>query len=237
MAQNGGIRGKVLPALVLVLLAVSLYLVFYYAPTEAKQGVVQKIFYVHVPLAWNAFLGFFLVFIFSFRYLTTRKRKFDMRAYAAAEVGVLFNTLVLITGPIWAKPIWGIWWTWDARLTLTLVLWLIYVGYLMLRHYVDNPEKRATLSAVVGIIGFIDVPLVYFAIRWWRTQHPKPVIAGGKGSGLDPRMALTFWVCVATFTLLYTWLYRRRAEIEELEEELDDDGTDIATGTTVGGAL
>ncbi len=223
MSANSNLRGKLLPSLVLVALAVSLALIFGYAPTEAKQGIVQKIFYVHVPLAWNAFLGFLLVFIFSFRYLMTRDRKYDIRAYAAAEVGTLFNTLVLITGPIWARPIWGIWWTWDARLTLTLVLWLIYVSYLMLRHYVENPEKRATLSAVVGIIGFIDVPLVYFAIRWWRTQHPQPVIAGGEGSGLDPRMALTFWVCVATFTLLYTWLYRRRVAVEELEDRVEDE--------------
>jgi len=142
-----------------------------------------------------------------------------MRALAAAEVGVLFTTLVLITGPIWAKPIWGIWWTWDARLTLTLVLWLIYVGYLMLRHYVENPARRSTLAAVVGIIGFIDVPLVYFAIRWWRTQHPQPVIAGGDDSGLDPRMALTFWVCTATFILLFAWLYRRRVQVEELRDK------------------
>jgi heme exporter protein C len=109
--------------------------------------------------------------------------------------------------------VWGIWWTWDARLTLTLVLWLIYVGYLMLRRYVDSPEKRAVLAAVVGVTGFIDVPLVYFAIRWWRTQHPQPVIAGGEGSGLDPRMAVTLWVCVAAFTFLAMALFGRRLEV------------------------
>ncbi len=215
-------RPPILALLTVIALLASLWLVFAYAPVEREQGIVQKIFYVHVPLAWNAFLGFLLVFIFSFRYISTREKRYDQRAYAAAEVGVLFNTLVLITGPIWAKPIWGIWWTWDARLTLTLVLWLIYVGYLMLRHYVDNPEKRATLSAVVGIVGFIDVPLVYFAIRWWRTQHPKPVIAGGEGSGMDPKMATAFWVSVLAFTLLYAWLYRRRVEVEELREAQDE---------------
>jgi heme exporter protein C len=203
-------------------MAVALYLAFGYAPLEAEQGIVQKIFYVHVPLAWNAFLGFFLVFIFSFRYLMSRERRFDIRAQAAAEVGVVFTSLVLITGPIWAKPIWGIWWTWDARLTLTLVLWLIYVGYLMLRHYVENPDKRSTLAAVVGIIGFIDVPLVYFAIRWWRTQHPQPVIAGGEESGLDPRMATALWVCVFAFTTLFLYLYRRRVQLEEMREAAAD---------------
>ena len=168
-----------LPALVILSLAFALGLVFFYAPVEQEQGIVQKIFYIHVPLAWNAFLAFLLVFFYSFRYLTTRERRYDMRAFAAADVGVLFTTLVLITGPIWAKPVWGIWWTWDARLTLTLVLWLIYVAYLMLRHYVESPEKRATLAAVVGIIGFLDVPIVWFSIRLWRTIHPVVITKSG----------------------------------------------------------
>ncbi len=214
---------RVLPTLVILALIVALAMIFGYAPIEKEQGIVQKIFYFNVPLAWNAFLGFAMVFFFSFRYLTTRDRRFDIHAHAAAEVGVLFTSLVLITGPIWAKPIWGIWWTWDARLTLTLVLWLIYVGYLMLRHYVENPDKRATLAAVVGIIGFIDVPLVYFAIRWWRTQHHQPVIAGGPDSGLDPRMATTLWVCVAAFTVLYIYLYRRRVAVEVLRDAAESD--------------
>ncbi len=200
--------------MVFLTMPAALAMIFFYAPIESEMGIVQKIFYVHVPLAWNAFLSFTVVFWSSFRYLATREMRWDRRARSAAEVGLLFTTLVLITGPIWAKPVWGIWWTWDARLTLTLVLWLIYVGYFMLRRYVDAPERRATLSAVLGIVGFIDVPLVYFAIRWWRTQHPQPVIAGGDGSGLDPRMAATLWVCVAAFTFLATALYGRRLEIE-----------------------
>ena len=213
---------RVFPFLVLLAMLAALYVVWFYAPIEAEQGVVQKIFYFHVPLAWNAFLAFTLVFIFSWRYLATRSRKWDIRAHAAAEVGVLFTTLVLITGPIWAKPIWGVWWTWDARLTLTLVLWLIYVAYLMLRHYVESDEKRATLSAIVGIIGFVDVPLVYFAIRWWRTQHPQPVIAGGDDSGLDPAMATTLYVCLFAFTLLFIYLYRRRTVLEEIQDAVDE---------------
>jgi heme exporter protein C len=211
----------ILDAALLVTMTAALALIFFYAPIESKMGIVQKIFYVHVPLAWNAFLGFAVVFVASFRYLATRDPKWDARALSAAEVGVLFTTLVLITGPIWAKPVWGIWWTWDARLTLTLVLWLIYMGYLMLRRYVDSTERRAVLAAIVGIAGFIDVPLVYFAIRWWRTQHPQPVIAGGEGSGLDPRMATTLWVCVAAFTLLFFALYRRRVALEKLRADAD----------------
>jgi heme exporter protein C len=201
-------------SMLLITMSAALAMIFFYAPIEREMGIVQKIFYVHVPLAWNAFLGFAMVFYFSFRYLSTRNPHYDRRALCAAEVGVLFTTLVLITGPIWAKPVWGIWWTWDARLTLTLVLWLIYVGYLLLRRYVESPDRRAVLAAVVGVTGFIDVPLVYFAIRWWRTQHPQPVIAGGEGSGLDPAMAATLWVSVAAFTFLFLALFRRRLDIE-----------------------
>jgi heme exporter protein C len=211
----------VLEATLIMWMTVAVAMIFFYAPVESKMGIVQKIFYFHVPLAWNAFLGFLLVFIASFRYLATRDPKWDARALAAAEVGVLFTTLVLITGPIWAKPVWGIWWTWDARLTLTLVLWLIYMGYLMLRRYVESPDRRATLAAIVGVAGFIDVPLVYFAIRWWRTQHPQPVIMGGEGSGLDPKMATTLWVCSAAFLLLFTAMFRRRVAVEYMRAELN----------------
>lgn len=210
------------PLVVLGAMLAALYMIAVYAPVEREQGVVQKIFYFHVPSAWVAFLAFLLVFFFSVRYLIGRDKRWDNRAYAAAEVGVLFCSIVLITGPLWAKPIWGIWWTWDARLTLTLVLWLIYVGYLMLRHYVTNPEKRATLSAIVGIIGFIDVPLVYFSIRWWRTHHPQPVFAGGEGAGLDPRMAATLYVCLFAFTVLFAYLFLKRAKLLELRDEVDE---------------
>ena len=202
-------------------MSAALALMFFYAPIESEMGIVQKIFYFHVPLAWNAFLGFPIVFFASFRYLATRDPKWDARAVCAAEVGVLFTTLVLITGPIWAKPVWGIWWTWDARLTLTFVLWLIYMGYLMLRRYIDAPERRAVLAAVIGVTGFVDVPLVYFAIRWWRTQHPQPVIMGGKDSGLDPKMATALWVSTAAYLLLFTVLFRRRLAVENLRRELD----------------
>ena len=220
MSKNKPTR-FILPTILIVMVAIAHYMIAIYAPIEREMGIVQKIFYYHVPLAWNAFIGFAVVFFASFRYLVTRDRKWDIRALAAAEVGVLFTTLVLITGPIWAKPVWGIWWTWDARLTLTLVLWLIYVAYLMLRHYIDNPEKRATLAAVVGIVGFIDVPLVYFAIRWWRTQHPQPVILGGDDSGLDPQMAATLYFCFFTILVLFYYLYRRRIALEQLRDEVE----------------
>jgi len=222
MSNGGEKRGLyVFPLAVLASVLGALYFIGFYAPVERTQGVVQKIFYVHVPSAWVAFLAFFFVFLCSLRYLKTRDKLWDNRARAAAEVGMLFCSLVIITGPLWAKPVWGIWWTWDARLTLTLVLWLIYAAYLMLRHYVVNPEKRAALSAILGIVGFIDVPLVYFAIRWWRTQHPQPVIAGGEYSGIDPRMAFTLYVCLFTFALIFFYLFIKRSRLLGLQDELD----------------
>lgn len=215
-------RHVTFPLVLLAVMLVALYMIAFYAPVERAQGVVQKIFYFHVSSAWVAFLAFFVVFIFSLLYLITREKRWDARAQAAAEGGVLFCSIVLITGPIWAKPVWGIWWTWDARLTLTLVLWLIYVGYLMLRHYVVVPENRASLSAILGIVGFVDVPIVYFAIRWWRTQHPQPVFAGGEDSGLDPRMVVTLYVCLFAFTLMFLYLFKRRAQLLEFQDELDE---------------
>jgi len=221
-------------AVTALLILTALYMALIYAPTEATMGDVQRIFYFHVPSAWLSFIGFFLVFLFSFTYLITGKRKWDIRAHAAAEVGVLFCTIVLLTGPIWAKPVWGIWWTWDARLTLTLVLWLTYVGYLMLRHYVADPERRAMFSAIVGIIGFIDVPIVYFSIRWWRTQHPQPVIMGGEDSGMDPPIALTLMVALVAWIFLFSLLYRMRVSLgvmqddaEALHEKVDSQGSAV----------
>ena len=200
---------------------VSLYLVFVYVPTERTMGIVQRIFYFHVPSAMMSFLAFFIVFVASIAYLITRSRGWDITAHAAAELGVVFCSIVLITGPIWAKPIWGIWWTWDARLTLTLVTWLIYVSYLMLRSYLPEGARRANLAAVVGIVGALSVPINYMSIRWWRTQHPKPVIMGGENSGLAPPMALTFQVCMVAFLILFVALLLRRVVVEMLQDEVD----------------
>jgi heme exporter protein C len=211
----------ILPVLTGVVTLVGLYAALIYAPTEKTMGNVQRIFYYHVPAAWLAFFGFFLVFLFSLMYLMRGGKKWDNRASAAAEIGLLFCSINLITGPIWAKPVWGVWWTWDARLTLTLVLWLIYVGYIMLRHYLADAERRATFSAVLGIVGFIDVPLVYFSIRWWRTQHPQPVMAGGEDSGLDPVMWYTILVTLTGLSLLFAYLFRKRLALQALRDELD----------------
>ncbi|MFB3922217.1 MAG: cytochrome c biogenesis protein CcsA [Terriglobia bacterium] len=204
----------------LVWILVALYMIFYYAPEEMTMGAVQRIFYAHVPSAWTAFMAYFIVFLASVHFLWKRARWADDLAYSSAEVGFVFCTCVLVTGPLWAKPVWGIWWTWDARLTSTFVLWLLFVSYLMLRSYVINPGRAAVLAAVVGIVGFVDVPIVYMSIRWWRTQHPQPVIAGGEGSGLDPRMWVTLLVSWGACLCLFAYLVRQRLRLAEVRREL-----------------
>jgi len=204
----------------LVWFMVALYMVFLYAPQEATMGEVQRIFYIHVSSAWTAFLAYFLVFIGSAGYLWKRSPGADHLAQAGGEVGFVFCSAVLVTGPLWARPVWGIWWTWDARLTLTFVLWLLFVSYLMLRRYVSSPGRAETLAAVVGIIGFVDVPIDYMAIRWWRTQHPQPVMAGGEGSGLDPRMWVTLLVTWGAFLCLFAYLMRQRLWLAEAGRQL-----------------
>ncbi len=206
--------------LTLVWLVVALYLIFLYAPVEANQGEVYRIIFIHVPCGLTAFLAYFLVFLGSVGYLWKRRQAADEFAHAAGEVGFVFCTSNLASGMIWAKPIWGIWWTWDARLTLTFVLWLLFVSYLMLRGYVSSPARGPLLAAVVGIIGFVDVPIDYMAIRWWRTQHPQPVLMGGEGSGMDPHMKLTFFVSWGAFLCLFSYLLRQRLWLAEAHREL-----------------
>src|SRR5689334_21902223 len=181
------------------LLTFALYEALVVAPTEQTMGDVQRIFYYHVPSAWTAFLLFFINFVASIVYLIRRTMKSDILAQVSAEVGVVFCTVVLVTGPIWARPVWGIWWTWDMRLTLTLVLWLIYVSYLVLRRF-STSSKTAVIAAVLAIFGALDVPLVYFSIWFFRTQHPSPVI--GDGGSLDPRMAQVLLINWAAFLCL-----------------------------------
>ena len=201
-------------------LVATMYAALLWAPTEATMGDIQRIFYVHVPSAWSAFLAFFGVFVASIAYLITKNLKWDRIGVAFAEVGLLFCTIVLITGPIWAKPVWGIWWTWDARLTSTLILWLLYVSYLLLRDFLEEPARRATLAAVFGIFGFVDVPIVYFSIRIWRTQHPQPVIMGGEDSGLDPSMMNVLLFSWLAFLLLSVFLIILRVRLEKGREEV-----------------
>jgi len=200
---------------------------FLYAPTEKTMGNVQRIFYFHVPSAWVSFLAFGVVAAASIIFLATGKSKWDRLAYSSAEVGILFLTIVLITGPLWAKPVWGVYWTWDARLTTSFILWLIYLAYMMLRNYVSDPERGARFAAVFGIVGFVDVPIVYFSIRWWRTLHPSAVVGGGDGSGLAPAMLQTLLTSVAAFTILFITILVLRYKTSLVQDELEHLKTSI----------
>jgi len=168
--------GSYLAVLGGALMLADLYLIFMVAPTDSVLGHVQRVFYFHVPIAIMSFLAFFVVFLASLVYLIRRGTRWDSLAHSAAEVGVIFVTLALLTGTLWARPVWNTWWAWEPRLTTTLILWLIYVAYLMVRAYAPNRARAAVYSAVVGIIGFVDVPIVYYSVQWWRGIHPAPVV-------------------------------------------------------------
>jgi heme exporter protein C len=202
-----------------LLLAYALYQALVIAPTERTMGDVQRIFYYHVPSAWTAFLLFFVNLVASVVYLVRRNPKADALAVVAAEVGVVFCTVVLVTGPIWARPVWGIWWTWDVRLTTTLVLWLIYVSYLVLRRFSDS-SQTPKLAAVLAIFGALDVPLVYFSIWFFRTQHPQPVIGGG--GSIDPRMLRVLLINWLAFSCLAVQVCWGRYRVERLQREVEE---------------
>tara|TARA_Y100001934_G_scaffold28239_1_gene30587 strand:+ start:211 stop:924 length:714 start_codon:yes stop_codon:yes gene_type:complete len=197
--------------------------IFIFVPTEKTEGSIQRIMYLHIPSAWLAFFAFFIVFISSILFLWKKEREWDIYAHASAEVGVVFCSLVLITGPIWAKPIWGTWWVWDARLTSTLILWLIYVAYLMLRSQTEAGSMRARYAAVLGIVGFLNIPFIHFSVLWWRTFHPQPKVisAEGFGKGMDTSMLATLGISLCAFTLLYFLLMGQRIRLERLKDEVD----------------
>jgi heme exporter protein C len=213
---------------VFLLLGVAAYASFFIAPTDAKQGLIYRILFLHVASAWTGLTAFFICFLANVLYVLRRQPRWDWLGVAAGEVGLAFTTAVLVTGPIWAHPVWGIWWTWDARLTSTFVLWLLYVSYLLLRTLIEEPDRRALLSALFGIFAFLDVPLVFGSIRWWRTQHPQPVVMGGPGSGLDPLMYkvlfFSWFAMLALMTLLLRQRYRleaMRGDLETMQHELE----------------
>lgn len=205
-----------------LLMLINLYNIFIYVPTEASMGIIQRIFYFHVPSAFLAFLAFGVTFVYSILFLTKRQLWYDRVAYCSAEVGVVFTTIVLLTGPIWARPVWNVWWTWDARLTSTLVLWFIYVGYMMLRSYTGDEQRGARFAAVFAIVGFVDVPIVYLANRLWRTLHPQPVIMGGANSGMSAPIRNVFLFSMVTFLGLYLLLLFYRLRIERTQLELNE---------------
>ncbi|MBI4200013.1 MAG: cytochrome c biogenesis protein CcsA [Chloroflexi bacterium] len=202
------------------LVTADLALIFLWVPTETlAMGVVQRIFYFHVPLAWVGFLAFGVVFVASILFLWRGGRRWDALAHASAEVGVVFTTLMLFSGSTWAKPVWGVWWTWDPRLTTSLILWLLYVAYLMVRAYAPTPAQAARYAAVLGTISFIDVPIVYFSVVWWRNIHPEIIVGPTAQPGsLEPEMLVTLLFSLLTFTLLFAYLLWERVRLREAED-------------------
>ena len=212
---------RILALLTLATMLPALYMIFLFAPMEAKQGNAQRIFYIHVPLAVvGAYGSAILLFIGCLGFLITRDLKWDRFAACAAEMGVVFTAAQLLTAMMWAKPIWGTWYTFDSRGTLQVVLLLIFISYFMLRSYLPDREKRAKLCGVFGLLGMVDVPINYLSIYLFRTQHPQPVISPG-GGGVDPDMAKTLLVSFIAIAFLYAYVFVRRLTIAKVEEEVD----------------
>ena len=211
---------------VLALMVWGFYMAIYGAPLDAAQGEIFRIFYYHVPSFSAAFTFFAVSFIGSIAFLSFRRshpewaQMADAWALAGAEVGVVFCTVGLTTGPLWARRAWGIWWTWDARLTTTLVLWLIYVSYLLLRRFAAGSQMQ-TLAAVLNIFGALDVPIVYMANRWWRTQHPAPVFGGAEGSGMDPSMLPAFFWNMGAWFAWGILIFALRIHVERQQQKFD----------------
>jgi heme exporter protein C len=205
-----------------VTMIIALYMMFMYAPQDSVQGPVQRVFYLHLPMAWIAYLAFFIVFVASTAYLIKRNRRWDQIARSSAEVGLVFTTLVIITGSLWGRPIWGTFWEWDARLTTTLILWFIYLGYFMIRAYVSDQERAMRYAAVVGIIGFIDVPIIHMSVRWWRTLHPEPIVTQSGGPAMPDTMLYSLGVSLLAFTLFFAYLVYQKVLIEQAKDELSD---------------
>jgi heme exporter protein C len=197
----------------------SLYLSFVYADIEKVMGVVQKIFYFHVSAWWNGFLGLLGSFIFSILYLLKRRRLWDIVASSSTEVSFIYLTIGITTGPIWAKRAWGVWWTWDPRLTTALVLWIIFAGYMLIRAASRDEERRGVLSALIAIFGFVDVPIVFMSIRWWRTIHP--VVITSTSMGITPSMRVALFVSLGTFTLLFLYTIFYRMTLEMLRDDMN----------------
>ena len=203
---------KPTPLTIAAVIAIALTYIraIFFTPLEALQGPAQKILYVHAPAAWVAFMAFGLVAIASILYLWLREDRLDRIAESSAEVGVVFTTVVLTTGPLWGKPIWGAYWTWDARLTLTLFLWFVYVGYIVLRGALEDHAVRARYSAVLGILGALLIPFIHLSVYLFRTLHPQPILMKPSAPSLPGEMLTTLLLSFASFTLLYVALLRAR---------------------------
>ncbi len=208
---------KILGAVALLAMLAGSIVGLFVVGGDAAQGNIQRLMYVHVPAAWLAFLSFFIVFVMSVLYLIQRDVRWDRVAVSSAEIGVVFTSITLLLGMMWGKPTWGVYWTWDPRLTTTAILLAIYVGYLALRSFADDEDKRARWAAIVGIIGFANVPLVYMSVTWWRTLHQPP----SSPRSVSPDILWTLMLNLAAFTLVYAYLMVRRIRLARLEGELE----------------
>jgi heme exporter protein C len=204
----------VLGALGLALVLVLHWQVFFWVSTERSMGVVQRIFYVHVPAAWVAFMAFGIVAVCGAVFLWLKDDRLDMAAVSAAEGGMVFTSIVLLTGPFWGKVAWGTWWTWEPRLTLTLLLWFIYLGYFMVRASTESQERGKRFAAVVGIVGALDIPLIHLSVQFFRSLHPEPVVIKPEGPTLPGDMLTTLFTGLAAFTLLFFSFFLFRYGLE-----------------------
>jgi len=221
--KGGRRRGKILGGLTLLSIVIGLYWGLIVAPPDAYQGDAQRIMYLHIPSILIAYLSFFLVFVGSCLYLWKREKRDDILAFSAAELGVLFTALTIVEGSIWGRPTWGVWWTWDARLTLTAILLLIFVGYLMLRSLIEEESRAASSAAILGIIGFLDIPLVHMSVYWWRTLHQPPSILRPDKSpweNIHPALLTALAINFVAFVLLYFYLLSMRYRVGDMTEEI-----------------
>ena len=205
-----------------LLMLVNMYLIFMWVPTEQNLGISQRIFYVHVPVAWVGMVAIFVVAIGSVLHLITRNDRWDAIAYSAAEIGLIFGTLMLVTGALWAKPAWGVWWQWDPKLTTALILGFIYVGYLMVRAYAPSGSQGRRYASVVALIGAIDAPIIYMASVWWRTAHPDLNIGPLAESSLDTNMLMVWLYSTVAFTVFYVYLLIERISMRRAEDNIDE---------------
>ncbi|MGD2121936.1 MAG: cytochrome c biogenesis protein [Gemmatimonadota bacterium] len=220
MSQKVRLAGAACGAIGIALVLVLHWEVFFWVSTERTMGVVQRIFYIHVPAAWVAFMAFGIVALCSAVYLWLKDERLDMAALSAAEGGMLFTTIVLLTGPLWAKVAWGVWWDWDLRLTLTLLLWFIYLGYFLVRTSSENPQKGKRFAAVVGIVGALDIPLIHISVKWFRSLHPEPVVMNPDGPTLPGDMLVTLFTGLGAFTFLFFGFFLYRYGLERYRQAL-----------------
>ena len=216
MTSKSGLA-NVIGIAALALFLVGSFVGLFVVSADGMQGDIQRLMYVHVPAAWLAFMSFFVVFLMSVLYLIQRDLRWDRVAQSSAEIGVVFTVLTLALGSMWGKPTWGVWWTWDPRLTTTAIMLAIYVGYLAIRSFADDPDKRARWAAIVGIIGFANVPIVYLSVIWWRTLHQPP----SSPRSVSPEILWTLMFNLAAFTVIYVYLMMRRIRLAKLEGELE----------------